>query len=234
MTRRTIGTSTTPDAVSGAHHDTDAIIAEFWTRDATGRADMIDATDAAARAAMVAGDNATALDLMGVSVALRSETVNPYTEANVVFTFMTIVGTMLDTMSPAAKAIIDRAGATVDQSIVDRVGMPHRVAADAAAHGSGQTYGAGRKPRRAVGPWVRAALATRPGAYMTDADIARWAMSTDPATGAINGAPFGLTVTETGLTGRIGAYRNGADVRDADDILVGHVGGVNAMMYTGA
>lgn len=235
MTRRNIGTSTTPAPVAGAHlpMDINDAIAALWENgDATGRDGFVNGYTDAAMAAAAAGDATRAVDLLNVARVLSAETVNPYTEANIVFTYMNVAARMMDTMSDAARSIINRAGAVVDQSIVDRIGDPHRVPADM-EQSSGQTYGTG-KNRRAVGPWVRAAIATRPGAYMTHADIARWAMSTDPTTGDINGAPYGLTRTETGLTGRIGAWA-GSPTRARDtDIVIGHRDGTAAIMYVGA
>lgn len=226
-------TSTTPAGVAGLHLDADSAVADMW---ASGDRDAFISTYTDAAMTVADTDPATAVALLGVARTLTATSasgVNPYTEARIVNTFMHIGAAMMATASDAARSIIERGDAGLDAAIIDRVGDPHRVP-ESLEVSSGQTYGAGRKPRRAVGPWVRAALETRPGSYMTDADIARWAMSIDPATGRINGAPFGLTDTETGLTGRIGAWRNGAECRDDDSIMVGHSSGVNAMMYIGS
>lgn len=211
--------STAPTGTAGQH-------LEFWALDASGREAFIgDLTDLAMRTAEA--DPQQALGLLAQARELQAQTVNPFSAARTALTFMHIGAAMMASLDDTARMLAESGTIELDQAIIDRIGDPHRVPASE-EESSGQSYGAGRKPRRAVGPWVRACLAERPNQWVTHAEIATWAMTEG------NGSRFGLTSTETGLTGRIGAWAKGTEARDAEDIQVDaygtHRGAAGLMM----
>lgn len=220
---RSIST-TSPSGVSGKHLDA---ILEHWALDPSARdANIGDLTGRAM--AVAATDPATALELLEVARTLTAGNVNPWLEARTAYTHYMIGSIMMGTLSDAARHILDAGNVEVDQAIVDRIGDAHQAPAPDMVP-SGQKFGVNR-PRRATAPWIRAALEANTGTWMTHAEIAAWAETPG------NGDRFGLTDTDTLLTGRIGAFQKGAAVKDMEDIMCDHTGshrGAVAMMHIG-